>query len=203
MRVVVFSKQASHRDPCSLQMFHVEVQILDALICSSMDDFQIDLTESNPVWKFAINSHAKGVSPCLLFLCQRPCDIQFLEIQVCTLSAQSACIGLHAKICIFSGLPTRDAYQNMLPWQHQVEPLTKDIFQMGIASGSNVAHAGRHRVGFCVICSWLAYIHCKRPAWIRGVRVTVVATATDAAPAVVPECQKSSLITRYIIKRPI
>ena len=46
----------------------------------------------------------------------------FLKIRVCTLSAHSAPIRLHAKQCALLPSPW-DVYQNMLAWLHHIETL--------------------------------------------------------------------------------
>jgi len=59
-----------------------------------------------------------------------PRDIQLLEIHVCALSTRLARISLHAKQCVL--VPsTRDVYQDMLAWLHQVEALAMNIWRWG------------------------------------------------------------------------
>merc|ERR1719463_91276 len=77
----------------------------------------------------------------LFRLCPGPSDVHFLEVHVRALSAQHARIGLHAKQALFGARSTRDVDQDMLARLHQVEPLTMNVLQVGIADGRRAPSA--------------------------------------------------------------
>jgi hypothetical protein len=102
-----------------------------------MNDFEPDLTKRSPFWSLDITViHVVMIPSSLFCVCPRPSNIHFLEVHISALSTQVARIGLHAKQAFFSAHSTRDVDQNMLARLHQVEALTMDVLQVGIANGS-------------------------------------------------------------------
>merc|ERR1719188_2480103 len=118
-------------------MLHVHIQVLEATLRMSMNDFQLNLTKGNPC-RILVNTvrYDVVVSSSLFCFCPRPCNIQFLEIHVSARSTQSAGISLHAKQCFSSGCSTGDAYQNILAWPHQIEPLSMNVLKVGVTRGT-------------------------------------------------------------------
>merc|ERR1719163_1291612 len=116
-----------------------------------MNDFQPNFadfwTEAEPFRSLVIGLRCAVMIPSSLFgVCPRPCNVQFLEVHIRAVSTQSARIGLHAKQCVFSAPSTRDVNQNMLARLHQIEPLTMNVLQVGIASGSHASTWRKRRV---------------------------------------------------------
>mmetsp|Transcript_11557 Transcript_11557/g.32217 ORF Transcript_11557/g.32217 Transcript_11557/m.32217 type:complete len:339 (+) Transcript_11557:21-1037(+) len=143
-------------------MLHEHIEIVEATIRMPVNDFQLNFTKSNPfgsldlIWRHAV------VVPSRLFcICPRSCDVQLLEVHIRATSSQSARIGLDAKQCVFGAHSTRDVDQNMLARLHQVEPVTMNILQVGITSGSSPA---RSRARSCKKpCLVLEALHPRRP----------------------------------------
>merc|ERR1719277_26265 len=134
--VVVFPEKTSDVKTCAPQMLRVHIQVQQASVCTSMNDFQLNLTKSNPFRMIGIALRdAVTIPSMLLCLCPRSCDVHFLEIHICALSTQFAGVGPHAKHRMLGALSTRNVYQNMVAWLHQVELLTVNILQVGIANG--------------------------------------------------------------------
>merc|ERR1719382_2043056 len=78
---------ASDGKACSPQMLHVHVQIQQAAVRTSTNDFQLKLPKSNPSWGIGIAlRYVVAVSSCFPCLCPGPCDVQRLEIHVCAVS---------------------------------------------------------------------------------------------------------------------
>merc|ERR1719333_1577408 len=112
-----------------------------------MNDFQLNLPKRNPLLSLDCTLRCSVVIPSNLFgLCPRPCNVQFLEIHIRAMSTQLARIGLHTKQCVSSAYSTRDVQQNMRARLHQIEPLTMNVHQMGIASGSHASTWRKRRV---------------------------------------------------------
>merc|ERR1719277_2119136 len=110
-------------------------------------DLQLYMPEADPMGPLA--AHVLGVvakAPRLLRCRLHPssCHIDFLEIHIRALSTHHFRVGLHAKKCFVSTLSTRDVYQNMLAWLHQIETLAMNVLQVGVASGSHSSGASDH-----------------------------------------------------------
>merc|ERR1740120_343333 len=75
----------------------------------------------------------------LLLLCPRPRDVQLLEVDVGALSTKTLRLRLYAKQRFLKACLPWNVDQGMHASPHQVEPLTVDVLQMRIASGSDGA----------------------------------------------------------------
>merc|ERR1719226_33033 len=120
-------------------MLHVHIQIRQAAVRTPMNDFERDFiyTKSNPFWSLDVTVLYAVMIPSSLFcLCPRSSNVHFLEVHIRALSTHLARIGLHVKHGSFGGRSTRDVYQNMRARLHQVEPLTMNVLQVGVANGS-------------------------------------------------------------------
>mmetsp|Transcript_57830 Transcript_57830/g.155980 ORF Transcript_57830/g.155980 Transcript_57830/m.155980 type:complete len:209 (-) Transcript_57830:610-1236(-) len=138
--VVILAQETSDGMPCSPQVFDVKVHVLDATCRARVHHLQLDRTQSDPPASLGARHFRREViSPRMLCMCPGSCNVQVREVDVLAESAQFARRGLHAEQCIFSALPTRYVYQNMLPWHHQIEPVTMNILQVGVANGRGSA----------------------------------------------------------------
>jgi len=126
--VVVVSQEAPDGAACLAEMFDVKVQVHNTTLRTSMNDFQLNLTEGCPFWgrvggvcrSIRVTSSLPGHRP-------RPRNVQALEVDLLTALTQSMRIGHHAEQCAVSALPARDIYEHMSAWLHQIEPLTMNI----------------------------------------------------------------------------
>jgi len=96
--VIIFSKQPSDRKPGMPKVLDVKVQVLDALIRAPISNFDLHLTELYPTRFLVELAPSLETKTAGVFrLRPRPCDIQFLEIQVCALSTQPTCVSPYTK----------------------------------------------------------------------------------------------------------
>jgi len=145
--MIIFSQQSSDSKPSIPEVLHVKVQILDALPCVPMCNFYLYLPERDPISRFVGHTRSLETQTAGHFsLHPLACDVDLLEVHVRALTTQSRCLGLYTKQRIL--LPSLwDIDQNVLAWLHQIEPLTINVLQVGIASGSHAASRCSRRRG--------------------------------------------------------
>merc|ERR1719277_2051418 len=105
-----------------------------------MNYLQLNIPKSQPFRSLDSTFRCDIVVTSISFcFCPRPGYVQLLEVHICARSTQPTHIGLHAKHCVFNERSTRDVDQNMHTRLHQIEPLTMNVLQVGIASGSHAS----------------------------------------------------------------
>merc|ERR1719424_267406 len=155
--VIIFSQQSSDSEPSMPKVLDVKVQILDALPRAPMCDFHLYLPKRHPIRRFVGHTRSLETQTASLFsLHPLPCDVDLLEIHVCALTTQSTCLGLYTKQRVLNSVPPWNMDQNVLAGIQQIEPLTMNVLQVGIAGGSHTAGSCTHR--------WKRRVW-RRPTW--------------------------------------
>jgi hypothetical protein len=138
--VVVFSQQSSDSKPSMPKVLDVQIQILDALPRVPMRDFHFYLPKRHPIRRFVNHTWSLETQTAGQFsLHPPPCDVDLLEIHVCALATQLTCLGLYTKQRVLNQNSLWNVDQDVLARLHQIEPLTMNILQVGISSGSHTA----------------------------------------------------------------
>jgi len=138
--VVVFSQQSSDSKPSMPKVLDVQIQILDALPRVPMRDFHFYLPKRHPIRRFVGHTLSLETQTAGQFSFHPPpCDVDLLEIHVCALATQFTCLGLYTKQRILNHNSLWNVDQDVLARLHQIEPLTMNILQVGISSGSHTA----------------------------------------------------------------
>lgn len=142
--MVVLSQETSDSKPGLPQMLDVEIEVIGARLRVCVNYLHMDITQSDPFSRLVASTFGRVlVSSSLFGICPRSCDIQVCEVDFVALSTQFAGQGIHSKQCVFGALAARDLYQSVLPRLHQIESLTMNILQVGIANGRAGRRAGR------------------------------------------------------------
>mmetsp|Transcript_52348 Transcript_52348/g.119658 ORF Transcript_52348/g.119658 Transcript_52348/m.119658 type:complete len:305 (+) Transcript_52348:221-1135(+) len=119
-------------------MLHVQIQILNAIVRTSVNDFQLDLAKGNPMRSLDLIVRCAVMIPSrMCCICPRPSNAHVLEIHIRTMSSQSRCKGRDVKQSVCNAHSAWDIDQNVFARLHQIEPITMNVLQMGITNGSS------------------------------------------------------------------
>merc|ERR1719401_1866954 len=133
--VVVLSQEPSHDESDTREMLDVEVQVLDALLCMSTNNFHLNSPQTQPFGlSFATGAICtERVTILLLSVRPRPCDIDLREVHLRAQTAQSLRLSFNMKKRLHLAGTPWDVDQGVLTSQHQIESLSMYVLHVWVA----------------------------------------------------------------------